>query len=75
MVTGVAPPAGYGATDADARIFTFGSYRLGVHGPGDLSAFQKSSKLPLASLWLCLAPSTDVPITFFTFYLTQCPRP
>jgi poly(A) polymerase len=27
---------GYGADGASARIYTFGSFRLGVHSPGEL---------------------------------------
>ena len=33
-IRGVAALRGHPVEDANARIYTFGSYRLGVHGPG-----------------------------------------
>lgn len=33
-IKGVAAAKGQDVEDANAKIYTFGSYRLGVHGPG-----------------------------------------
>lgn len=41
-IKGVADSIGLDRADASAKIYTFGSYRLGVHGPGILSMFCSS---------------------------------
>ncbi|PNH07401.1 Poly(A) polymerase [Tetrabaena socialis] len=37
-VKGVCRKKGFNAEDARAHVYTFGSYRLGVHGPGESAA-------------------------------------
>lgn len=51
-IRGVAARQGQYVEDANAKIYTFGSYRLGVHGPG-MYACHAAAPLP--------GPPRDIP--------------